>query len=130
MNEPARKIPRRTPLQKAVEKSNLAIIRLLLENGADVNARPTRDHGGTAFRFAAIGLLLPKNAAEHGRLDMIQLIWYASNCQLVEEQCQKAMRLAENNGHIGCRDKIVELMSMSQTITPSQVTGKYQVFSD
>ncbi|KAI0412569.1 hypothetical protein F5X98DRAFT_391834 [Xylaria grammica] len=128
-----------TPLQQAAEMNNLEIISLLLKNGADVNAPTAIFTGATALQFAAIhgncqmaSLLLdhgarfdvppPKGpygrwpleaAAENGRLDMIQLLWDANNGPFEDKQCQMAMRLAEHNGHFGCRDLIKELMAKS-----------------
>ncbi|KAI6083587.1 ankyrin [Hypoxylon rubiginosum] len=139
VNEPTRLGMRRTPLQKAAEVGSLEIIRLLLEKGADINAAAAGRHGGTALQFAAIvgdctmateliehgarfdvrpswgneGRWPLEGAAENGRIDMIQLLWYANSGNFDEKQCQKAMKLAERNGHIGCRDKIAELMSTS-----------------
>ncbi|OTA80359.1 hypothetical protein M434DRAFT_17771 [Hypoxylon sp. CO27-5] len=127
VNEPASFGLKRTPLQKAVEVGSLEIVRLLLEKDADVNAPPAFRGGATALQLAAVEehgarLDIPpppgkngrwplEGAAENGRLDMIQLIWYANNRRLDKEQCRKAMRLAEYNGHIGCRDLIADLMS-------------------
>ncbi|KAI1140202.1 ankyrin [Hypoxylon sp. FL0543] len=143
VNEPASFGLIRTPLQKAAEMDCLDIVRLLLENGADVNAPPALYGGATALQLAAIKgnctiatiliehgarLDIPppqgpsgrwplEGAAENGRLDMIELIWYASNRQLDDGQCRKAMRLAKSNGHIGCRDRIADLMSNVPAIT-------------
>ncbi|OTA69958.1 ankyrin [Hypoxylon sp. EC38] len=137
VNEPASFGLRRTPLQKAVEVRSLEIVRLLLEKDAKVNAPPAFCGGATELQLAAIGgnctiatiliehgarLDIPpppgkdgrwplEGAAENGRLDMIQLIWYANNRRLDKEQCRKAMRLAEYKGHIACRDLIADLMS-------------------
>lgn len=139
VNEPARLGLKRTPLQKAAEIGSLEIVRLLLEKGADVNAAPAFRYGGTALQMAAISgnctiatvliehgacLEAPPSfgkegrwplvgAAENGRLDMIQLLWDANFGSFDDKQCQKAMHLAEYYGHIGCRDKIAELMSTS-----------------
>ncbi|KAI1460351.1 hypothetical protein F4805DRAFT_454775 [Annulohypoxylon moriforme] len=138
INEPARFGIRYTPLQKAAEVNDLEIVRLLLDHGAEVNAAPARFDGATALQFAAIhgniemAIMLLKEgakldipppqgyrgrwplegAAEHGRLDMIQLLWNAipDNSGFDHELCRNAMRLAERNGHIGCRDLIKELM--------------------
>ncbi|KAI1209617.1 uncharacterized protein F4807DRAFT_84349 [Annulohypoxylon truncatum] len=137
VNEPARFGIRFTPLQKAAEVNNLEIVRFLLDNGADVNAAPAKFNGATALQFAAIhgnckmaitllhsgaDLNIPppqgprgrwplEGAAEHGRLDMIQLLWNANCGPFKDEQCRKGMRLAERNGHTGCRDLIKELMA-------------------
>ncbi|KAI1742123.1 hypothetical protein F4680DRAFT_446197 [Xylaria scruposa] len=141
VNEPARFSLRRTPLQKAAEMNNLPIVRLLLKSGADINAAPPKFDGATALQFAAIhgncematiliehgarqDILPPigprgryplEGAAENGRFDMLELLWVAPREPFDDEQCQKAMRLAERNGHIGCKEKIEELMARCAT---------------
>ncbi|OTA98810.1 hypothetical protein M426DRAFT_69064 [Hypoxylon sp. CI-4A] len=143
VNEPARFRLRRTPLQKAVEIGSLEIIHLLLEKGADINEAPAMRGGATVLQLAAIngnysiamelikrgarfdaplspygggGRWPLEGAAENGRLDMIQLIWNMKHGQLGIEQCRKAMRLAEYNGHFGCRDLIAKLMPSAMAI--------------
>lgn len=137
VNEPTRPFLKWTPLQKAAEEGSLEIVRFLLEKGADVNAAAAGRYGGTALQFAAIvgdctmateliehgakldtrpswgpeGRWPLEGAAENGRIDMIQLLWYASPSAFDDKICRKAMKLAERYGHFGCRDKIVELMS-------------------
>ncbi|KAI1078495.1 hypothetical protein F5B20DRAFT_547226 [Whalleya microplaca] len=139
VNEPARFGIVQTPLQKAAEVNNLEIVLLLLEKGADVNAAPARFEGATALQFAAIwgncemaraliehgaqldvppplgvhGRWPLEGAAENGRLDMIQFLWNANGRPFDDKQCQKAIRLAERNGHLGCSDQIKELMKTS-----------------
>ncbi|KAI1735272.1 hypothetical protein F4680DRAFT_470180 [Xylaria scruposa] len=139
VNKPARFGIRRTPLQKAAELNNIEIVGLLLEHGAEVNAPPAIFGGATALQFAAIhgncelamtliehgaqldlspskgphGRWPLEGAAENGRLDMIQLLWDANSGPFDDKQCQKAMRLAEHYGHLGCRDLIKELMANS-----------------
>ncbi|KAI0103959.1 hypothetical protein GGR51DRAFT_561337 [Nemania sp. FL0031] len=131
-----------TPLQTAAERNNLEIVELLLENGADPNSPPAEFKGATALQFAAIhgncqmAIMLmeygaklnvppPKGprgrwplegAAEAGRIDMIKLLWDTHNGPFDDSQCRMAMRLAERNGHIGCRDFIQELMETSPSI--------------
>jgi ankyrin repeat protein len=125
---------KRSPIQKAVEVDSLEIITLLLELGADVNSKPAPRGGATALQMAAIrgncniaaklfeyraALNAPpaqingrwplEGAAEHGRLDMIEFLWKMNCGSLPKEQCRKAMELAEENGHIACRDLIAEL---------------------
>ncbi|KAI1456647.1 ankyrin repeat-containing domain protein [Annulohypoxylon moriforme] len=139
VNRPTGSGVRRTPLQKAAEMNNIPMVRLLLENYADVNAAPARIGGATALQFAAIHgncematILIEhgasqnvppsiggrerwplEGAAENGRLDMLELLWNAPGDPIDEKQCRNAMRLAENNGHIGCKKKIEELMARS-----------------
>lgn len=132
----------RTPLQKAVEANNLRIVRLLLDKGADVNAPPATFFGATALQLTAIrgnlemvkllvehgvkfdvppprgrgGRWPLEGAAEHGRLDMIMLLWRLNGGAFDNKQCQMAMRLAEKNGHLGCRDLIEELIANDAVI--------------
>ncbi|KAI0178911.1 ankyrin repeat-containing domain protein [Hypoxylon sp. FL1284] len=147
VNEPPRLCLRRTPLQKAAEVGSLEIVRLLLDRGADTDAPAARRYGGTALQFAAIsgnctmatelierGVRLDappslgkegrwplEGAAEHGRIDMIQLLWDASFGLVNDRQFGRAARLAEENGHIGCRDRIRELMSASRAVLGLQM---------
>ncbi|KAI0012257.1 hypothetical protein F4779DRAFT_634214 [Xylariaceae sp. FL0662B] len=139
VNEPARFGIPRTPLQRAAEMNNIPIVRLLLESGANVNAKPAMFAGATALQFAAIegncemaAILIEhraqqdippprgirgrwplEGAAENGRFDMLELLWNAHYGPLDEKLCQSAMRLAERNGHFGCKEKITELMARS-----------------
>ncbi|KAI1381172.1 hypothetical protein F4677DRAFT_402343 [Hypoxylon crocopeplum] len=141
VNEPTRFGIEQTPLQKAANLNNLQIVCFLLENSADANAPPARFQGGTALQFAAIhgncematilidhgaqldvppplgryGRWPLEGAAEHGRLDMIQFLWDANGGPFGNKQCKKALRLAEYQGHLGCRDLIVQLMAASTT---------------
>ncbi|KAI1127079.1 hypothetical protein F5Y10DRAFT_266531 [Nemania abortiva] len=142
INEPAQFGLRWTPLQKAAEVNSLSIVRLLLKSGANVNAAPPKFTGATALQFAAIhgncematiliehgarqdippsiglhGRYPLEGAAEHGRFDMIELLWNAPRGPFDDEQCQKAMRLAKRNGHVGCKEKIEELMTRHGTV--------------
>ncbi|KAI1376616.1 ankyrin [Hypoxylon crocopeplum] len=125
---------KRTPLQAAAKVGSLDIVELLLQNGADVNGNPAGGGGGTALQCAAMGgncniaakllddgaLLnaLPsmldgrwplEGAAEYGRLDMIQFLWNVSGFWFPVDQCLKAIKLAEGNGHGACKDLIREL---------------------
>ncbi|KAI1390063.1 ankyrin [Hypoxylon trugodes] len=145
VNEPARQGLIRTPLQKAAEMGSLEIVHLLLGQKAEVNAAPALNNGATALQLAAISgnctiaaLLIERGAnfdippsrdkygrwplegaAENGRLDMIQLLWNANRGSFDDKQCQKAMRLAEDWGHFGCRDKILELMATRMAAQPT-----------
>lgn len=125
----------RTPIQKAAELGYLDILKLLLDRGADVNApaAPVRG-GGTALQLAAIGgncavaceLLergadwsMPpcedggrwplEGAAEHGRVSMIELLWEYCNGSFPDSVVDRAMELAEENGHAGCKEVLERL---------------------
>ncbi|KAI1123984.1 hypothetical protein F5Y10DRAFT_285544 [Nemania abortiva] len=137
INKPASYGIKCTPLQKAAELNNLEIVSLLLDNGADTNAPPSIFMGATALQFAAINgncemamLLIERGArldgapsrgplgrwplegaAEHGRIDMIQLLWDINNGPFDNKQCRRAMWLAERRGHFGCSDLIKQLMA-------------------
>ncbi|PTB65863.1 ankyrin, partial [Trichoderma citrinoviride] len=54
----------RTVLQSAAESGHMNIVKLLLSAGADVNAEPADDGGGTALRAAA----------GEGHLDIVKLL--------------------------------------------------------
>jgi hypothetical protein len=128
----------RTPLQLAAELGCLEIVQLLIKEGAQVNASPARRAGGTALQFAAIsgncniaaellnhgadpeappsnfdGRWPIEGAAEHGRLDMID---YLLKVTLFDtEKCRRAMELAQENGHMGCYDLILEHIQSHET---------------
>ncbi|KAI8625014.1 ankyrin [Xylariaceae sp. FL1651] len=162
VNTKLRHLVRRTPLQQAAALGDLAMVRLLLQHEANVNAEPCIALGGTALQFAAIsgncnvaaellthGALLHmppsqiggrwpiEGAAEHGRVDMIQLLWTANRQTFCivpggengfqEKNFKKAMRLASDNGHLGCRDLIAELANLPLTATdiPPVVSPMY-----
>ncbi|RYP92287.1 hypothetical protein DL770_001600 [Monosporascus sp. CRB-9-2] len=100
-----------TALQFAAISGNCNLAAELLNNGALLYARPSRVHG----RWPLEG------AAEHGRLDMIAFLWKAkTETYLLEEgetgfeekHCRRAMELAVENGHLACRDLIVELSGL------------------
>ncbi|KAI1771207.1 ankyrin [Hypoxylon cercidicola] len=133
---------KRTPLQAAAEQGSLDLVELLLQHGANVNGKPAEYRGATALQCAAmsgncnIAALLLENgallynssstfdgrspiqgAAEHGRVDMIQFLWNASlGVGFPTEECRRAMELAEENGHMACRNLILELAVMSGNI--------------
>lgn len=130
---------KRTPLQAAAEHGSLDIVELLLQKGANANDKAAERWGATALQCAAmsgncnIAALLLDNgaslysppstyngqsliecAAEHGRVDMIQFLWNASaGFGFPIEECRRAMELAEGNGHMACRDLILDLAVMS-----------------
>ncbi|XDG02449.1 hypothetical protein ABKA04_002064 [Annulohypoxylon sp. FPYF3050] len=129
---------RQTPLQVAAEVGSLDIVELLLRNGAEVNAKAALRCGGTALQYAAasgncniVAILMEKGAdlygsasefggkwpieaaAEKGRLDMIQFLWNMSIIGFPLDQCRKAVQLAEENGHMGCKELILQLAASS-----------------
>ncbi|KAH6851183.1 ankyrin repeat-containing domain protein [Chaetomium sp. MPI-CAGE-AT-0009] len=116
----------RTALQFAIEVANLAIIHVLLNAGARVNAPPARRRGATALQMAAIKgllgiakLLLERRAkvnaprapeggrtaleaaAEHGRIDMIDLLFWhgVETTGIARRQYIRSVKLAEAQGH-------------------------------
>lgn len=126
-----------TSLQIACRNGNKAIVELLLEYGANVNAPPAERHGATALQFAAIGgylgiafLLLEKGtdinappfefegrtalegAAEHGRIDMIQLL---KNKGVVteagKEQYDRALARSLENGQHAARRLLLSYLT-------------------
>jgi ankyrin repeat protein len=127
VNRTAAGVITRTPLQMAAELGNVEILEELLRNSAKVNALPADMYGATALQFAAIGgyvgiakILLEigadvdaagariggrtalEAAAEHGRIDMLQLLldYRAQIIGSGEEQYQRAVRFAQENGHL------------------------------
>ncbi|KAF2177655.1 ankyrin, partial [Zopfia rhizophila CBS 207.26] len=132
VNFPAAKGIKRTPLQQASEVGNIEIVKLLLEAGAIVNAKPAFSGSGTALQLAAIkgwagivallmgqgadvnaagstahGRTALEGAAEHGRIHIVHELIKAGACQ---EQFERAMELAEFNGHIATRNYIESLL--------------------
>ncbi|XXG96045.1 hypothetical protein Hte_002322 [Hypoxylon texense] len=105
-----------TALQFAAISGNCNIAAELLAHGACLYAPPSKVNG----RWPIEG------AAEHGRLDMIKCLWMAqenttfpSNIETGFEEvyCQRAMKLAEQNGHVACRDFIAELAGLNEQLT-------------
>ncbi|KAJ5347044.1 hypothetical protein MYU51_019983 [Penicillium brevicompactum] len=115
-----------TPLQVAILYKQVEIAQLL-EHGADINAPPCKKWGATAFQAATLyryyslvlrlledgadvaaapsavsGRTAIDGAAEHGRLDILQLLLNAygdrPDLALV---CSHAASVAEREGHIG-----------------------------
>ena len=131
VNFPARLGVKRTPLQRAAELGNLEIVEILANRGADVNAPAAARGGGTALQLAVIGCYIPvarrllslganvnapgstangktalEAAAEHGRLDMLQILFDAGAAYRRSDKGQitKAIALAKENGHKGVCD--------------------------
>ncbi|KAL8338941.1 hypothetical protein RB598_007312 [Gaeumannomyces tritici] len=125
-----------TPLQKAAELGLPRVVRMLLDRGADVNAPAPVRAGGTALQLAAIsgncaiaGELLEagadlqaspsliegrsplEGAAEHGRTNMVELLWEFGNGCFDDTMCERAMGLARENGHVACAELIASLVA-------------------
>jgi ankyrin repeat protein len=142
INRPARKGLKRTPLQCASEVGSIEIVNLLISRDVDVNEAPAVRGGGTALQLCAIGgyvgialKLLSRGAnvhatpstlngtgaiegaAENGRLDMVKLLWNAARDvgnPFSPESCNKAMSVAERNGHFACREYLKALIRAEQ----------------
>ena len=135
VNFPARLGVKPTPSQRAAELGNLEIVDILVNRGADVNAPATARGGGTALQLAVIGCYVPvacrrlslganvnapgsmangktalEAAAEHGRLDMVQILFNAGAASGGSDQGQitDAIALAKANGHLGVCDLLEE----------------------
>ncbi|EXJ71124.1 uncharacterized protein A1O5_06118 [Cladophialophora psammophila CBS 110553] len=141
-NRPAQLGIKRTPLQHACEVGSLEIAEFLLDRGADVNEEPAFRGGATSLQlctmagYAGIADKLLKSgadvhaprpeskgrtalegAAEHGRLDMLRILWDATAGQGFDaEQIESAMKLAEGNGHLACRDLIQKLRLVGRAL--------------
>ncbi|KAH0431441.1 hypothetical protein CcaCcLH18_07057 [Colletotrichum camelliae] len=116
----------RSPLQRAVENGNLALVDLLIHAGANVNTPAADADGATALQLAAItgrlgtakalvslgadinapgakegGRTALEGAAEHGRIDMIQylLIEGAQTTGKGYMQYFRAIKFAQVEGH-------------------------------
>jgi ankyrin repeat protein len=131
---------KRTPLQRACEIGSLEIVDFLLERGVDVNEEPAFRGGGTSLQLCAVaghpviadrllklganvhaarpemrGRTAFEGAAEHGRLDMLKILWNATGGKGFDPvQVACAIKLAEENGHLACRDLIQQLHFMGQ----------------
>jgi ankyrin repeat protein len=140
----------RTPLQLAAELGCLEIAQLLISEGASVNASPVPRGGGTALQLAAIsgncnivaellnqgadpwappsivrGRWPIEGAAEHGRLDMIEYLLKVGIYDA--EKCERAMELAQENGHMGCHDLIAE--HIGKNVSDEQNSGMNSIWT-
>ncbi|KAK0653466.1 Ankyrin repeat and KH domain-containing protein 1 [Lasiodiplodia hormozganensis] len=104
----------------------MEMVKLLLEHGAEVNAPPARDGGGTALQLAAIrgyigiawelmtkganvdaktsavnGRTALEGASEHGRLDMVAVLLKAGAAENGKDhkQLKRAIEFARENGN-------------------------------
>lgn len=80
-----------TALQVSAIKGYVGIAIMFLDTGAEVNAQAVVQHRRTAL----------EGAAEHGRLDMVQLLLNAGVrlSGFGDAQYRKALELALKNGH-------------------------------
>lgn len=136
---------RRTPLQHAVEKGNMELIKMLLQHGARVDGPPARDGGATALQIASFqgyigiarrlidlgadvneaparfnGRTALQGAADYGRIDMLQMLLDEGTLIVGdgEQQYQKAVDLAERNGHKAAARLLRSFRSSVQLSTP------------
>ncbi len=100
MNYPPAQDSGATALQFAAIGGYLGIMYTLWENGADVNAAPAAKNGRTAL----------EGAAEHGKIDIVQLLLNAGAdvCGSGQEQYERALRRASENGHHAIRRLLEE----------------------
>ena len=150
IHQPARLGLKRTPLQYACEVGSLEIVELLLDKGAKVDEKPAIRGGGTSLQLCAIkgycgiaerllkegadvhaapseginGRSALDGAAENGRIHMLMMLWDAgAYVGLTDEQWDHAMKLAEDNGHLSCREFILNRRLISQGLIESDASG-------
>ncbi|OJJ43584.1 hypothetical protein ASPZODRAFT_123234 [Penicilliopsis zonata CBS 506.65] len=137
----------RTALQLAVERGNMELVNMLLRHGADINGPPVVNRGATALQIAAIrgylglarrlidlgaevnaepvrfdGRTALEGAAEYGRIDMLYML-VQEGALLVgngERQYQRAVRLAERNGHMMAAKLLRSFRAARQSDTPKR----------
>ncbi|KAK9414896.1 putative Clr5 domain-containing protein [Seiridium unicorne] len=139
INKEARLGIRRTPLQMACEVGSYPIVDLLLKHGANVHAAPAFREGANTLQMAAkagslqiVSRLLEcganvhapgarvggqtalEYAAEHGRISVVMALWKAARVPFTIEQCQSAIAIAQENGHVACATLLEELSNTSQ----------------
>ena len=151
VNFPARLGVKRTPLQRAAELGNLEIVDILVNRGAHVNAPAAVRGGGTALQLAVIGCYIPvacrllslganvnapgsiangktalEAAAEHGRLDMVQILFNAGAASRRSDRGQitNAITLAKGNGHIGVCDLLEQHLHPETRANGSETLGE------
>ena len=82
----------------AVAGGNLEIVRLLLDSGADVNARETR-LGQTALLYAAA----------RGRTDLVKLLLeHHADIHAASNSGSTALEMAALDGHTDCLKTLIE----------------------
>ncbi|KAK9419884.1 hypothetical protein SUNI508_06890 [Seiridium unicorne] len=98
---------RATALQLAAISGSIKIFKLLLRNCADIRARPAKVYGRTPF----------EGAAEHGRLDMLKVIWDATFPEGIgKQEASNAIHFSRMNGHQGCEQYIRYLVPAADII--------------
>ncbi|KAK2002748.1 ankyrin repeat protein, partial [Colletotrichum falcatum] len=127
LDEESKVLRGRTPIQAAAEQGDTVLFERLLILGADINAPPiTRNGGATALQLASIkgyfglvgkmldlhadpnapgadmyGRTALEGAAEHGRLDVVQLLLNSGvqTCGDGRRQYVRAIGFARQEGH-------------------------------
>ena len=84
-----------TALQFAAISGSMSVVTLLIQKGANVKAPAIGVHGRTAL----------EGAAEHGRLDIVQLLLKLG----VEAAGSRAIQFAREKGHDGVVDLLEEI---------------------